>query len=124
MRVVSHAADYDRPCRTASNHGHRARHPWFLPRNLLSRRGVALPLLQPLAPVFTATGEVTFYLPPGTWTHLLTGERVAGGFSNYVGGFCTESIMDDLRAAASEMSARRAAEAEPRPVPGASFAPR
>ena len=43
------------------------------------RLGRELPLLQPLAPVFTATGEVAFYLPPGTWTHLLTGERVAGG---------------------------------------------
>lgn len=32
-----------------------------------------------VAPVFTASGEVTFYLPPGTWTHLLTGERVDGG---------------------------------------------
>jgi len=32
-----------------------------------------------VAPVFTASGEVTFYLPPGTWTHLLTGERVEGG---------------------------------------------
>jgi len=32
-----------------------------------------------VAPVFTASGEVTFYLPPGAWTHLLTGERVEGG---------------------------------------------
>ena len=32
-----------------------------------------------IAPVFTETGEVDFYLPEGTWTHLLTGERKAGG---------------------------------------------
>ena len=32
-----------------------------------------------VAPVFTATGEVEFYLPAGTWTHLLTGEEVQGG---------------------------------------------
>ena len=32
-----------------------------------------------VAPVFSETGEVTYYLPDGTWTHLLTGERVVGG---------------------------------------------
>lgn len=32
-----------------------------------------------VAPVFTESGEVSFYLPAGTWTHLLTGERVTGG---------------------------------------------
>lgn len=32
-----------------------------------------------VAPVFSATGEVEFYLPAGTWTNLLTGEEVAGG---------------------------------------------
>ncbi|PJJ55779.1 alpha-D-xyloside xylohydrolase [Compostimonas suwonensis] len=32
-----------------------------------------------VAPVFTESGEVTFYLPEGTWTSLLTGERVQGG---------------------------------------------
>ena len=32
-----------------------------------------------VAPVFTATGEVEFYLPAGRWTSLLTGEVVAGG---------------------------------------------
>ena len=32
-----------------------------------------------VAPVFTATGEVDFYLPQGSWTSLLTGEVVAGG---------------------------------------------
>ncbi|MBN9605223.1 MAG: alpha-xylosidase [Actinomycetales bacterium] len=32
-----------------------------------------------VAPVFDESGEVEFYLPAGGWTHLLTGERVAGG---------------------------------------------
>ncbi|MBT9608023.1 alpha-xylosidase [Microbacterium sp.] len=32
-----------------------------------------------VAPVFSASGDVTFYLPAGEWTHLLTGERVTGG---------------------------------------------
>ena len=32
-----------------------------------------------VAPVFTADGVVDFYLPPGTWTSLLTGEAVEGG---------------------------------------------
>ncbi|MEU0100030.1 alpha-xylosidase [Streptomyces sp. NPDC006267] len=31
-----------------------------------------------VAPVFTADGEVEYYLPQGTWTHLLTGETVTG----------------------------------------------
>ncbi|WP_447041258.1 alpha-xylosidase [Streptomyces sp. DSM 118878] len=31
-----------------------------------------------VAPVFTAEGDVEFYLPEGTWTHLLTGQRVQG----------------------------------------------
>ncbi|MFI7386182.1 alpha-xylosidase [Streptomyces sp. NPDC049813] len=31
-----------------------------------------------VAPVFSAEGDVEFYLPAGTWTHLLTGERVQG----------------------------------------------
>jgi alpha-D-xyloside xylohydrolase len=31
------------------------------------------------APVFRDDGEVEVYLPPGRWTHLLTGEEVAGG---------------------------------------------
>ena len=30
------------------------------------------------APVFSADGEVEVYLPEGTWTHLLSGERVTG----------------------------------------------
>jgi alpha-D-xyloside xylohydrolase len=29
--------------------------------------------------VFTESGEVDFYLPEGTWTHLLSGEKKAGG---------------------------------------------
>ena len=32
-----------------------------------------------VAPVMSASGEVTFYLPEGEWTSLLTGARVAGG---------------------------------------------
>ena len=32
-----------------------------------------------VAPVFSASGEVEFYLPAGTWTNVLTGEEVAGG---------------------------------------------
>lgn len=32
-----------------------------------------------VAPVFSAEGDVEFYLPAGEWTHLLTGERVTGG---------------------------------------------
>ncbi|MYW69425.1 alpha-xylosidase [Streptomyces sp. SID8379] len=31
-----------------------------------------------VAPVFSADGDVEYYLPAGTWTHLLTGERVQG----------------------------------------------
>jgi len=33
-----------------------------------------------VAPVFSADGEVEFYLPEGEWTHLLTGESVTGGW--------------------------------------------
>jgi alpha-D-xyloside xylohydrolase len=32
-----------------------------------------------VAPIFTAGGDVEFYLPAGTWTSLLTGEEVSGG---------------------------------------------
>ncbi|WP_062300155.1 alpha-xylosidase [Demequina maris] len=32
-----------------------------------------------VAPVMSASGEVTFYLPEGTWTSLLDGSRVEGG---------------------------------------------
>ncbi|MEV8015966.1 alpha-xylosidase [Streptomyces sp. NPDC086554] len=31
-----------------------------------------------VAPVFTTEGDVEFYVPEGTWTHLLTGESVRG----------------------------------------------
>ncbi|SDE81610.1 alpha-D-xyloside xylohydrolase [Fontibacillus panacisegetis] len=32
-----------------------------------------------VAPVFSEDGEVSYYLPEGTWTHLLSGETVEGG---------------------------------------------
>lgn len=32
-----------------------------------------------VAPVFTASGDIDFYLPKGVWTNLLTGEKVQGG---------------------------------------------
>ncbi|MBU3878236.1 alpha-xylosidase [Faecalicatena sp. AGMB00832] len=32
-----------------------------------------------VAPVFSADGKVEYYLPKGTWTHLLTGEKKEGG---------------------------------------------
>jgi alpha-D-xyloside xylohydrolase len=32
-----------------------------------------------VAPVFTESGEVDFYLPEGGWTHLLSGQKRAGG---------------------------------------------
>jgi alpha-D-xyloside xylohydrolase len=32
-----------------------------------------------VAPVFSESGDVEFYLPAGTWTNLLTGEEVNGG---------------------------------------------
>jgi alpha-D-xyloside xylohydrolase len=31
-----------------------------------------------VAPVMSADGEVTFYVPAGTWTHLVTGEQIIG----------------------------------------------
>ena len=31
-----------------------------------------------VAPVFNEVGDVSFYVPEGTWTHLLTGARVTG----------------------------------------------
>ncbi|UFQ19143.1 MULTISPECIES: alpha-xylosidase [Streptomyces] len=41
-----------------------------------------------VAPVFTAEGEVEFYLPEGTWTHLLTGESARGpGWRREIHGF-------------------------------------
>jgi len=32
-----------------------------------------------VAPVFDESGEVDFYLPEGTWTHLLSGQARSGG---------------------------------------------
>ncbi|MFB4295612.1 alpha-xylosidase [Actinomadura sp. NTSP31] len=32
-----------------------------------------------VAPVFSAEGDVSYYVPDGVWTHYLTGERVHGG---------------------------------------------
>ncbi|MFC5649093.1 alpha-xylosidase [Paenibacillus solisilvae] len=32
-----------------------------------------------VAPVFSEKGQVSYYLPKGTWTHLLTGDTVQGG---------------------------------------------
>lgn len=32
-----------------------------------------------VAPVFNKEGDVSYYLPEGTWTNFLTGEKVAGG---------------------------------------------
>ncbi len=32
-----------------------------------------------VAPLFSETGEVSYYLPPGEWTNFLTGERALGG---------------------------------------------
>ena len=43
-----------------------------------------------VAPVFTATGEVDFYLPAGRWTRLLTGEVVEGpGWVRETHGFAS-----------------------------------
>lgn len=40
-----------------------------------------------VAPVFSASGDVEFYLPEGEWTHLLTGETVTGGWRRETHGF-------------------------------------
>jgi alpha-D-xyloside xylohydrolase len=32
-----------------------------------------------VAPVFSADGDIAYYVPEGAWTHVLTGEPVAGG---------------------------------------------
>ena len=37
-----------------------------------------------VAPVFTKEGEVDVYLPPGRWTHLLTGAEKTGGWHHEV----------------------------------------
>ena len=38
-----------------------------------------------VAPVFSAGGDVDFYLPAGTWTHLLTGEQLTGPAWHHAG---------------------------------------
>ena len=38
-----------------------------------------------VAPIFSTSGEVTYYLPAGEWRHLLTGEVTQGP------GWCTET---------------------------------
>lgn len=40
-----------------------------------------------VAPVFSETGEVEFYLPAGEWTHVVTGETVTGGWRRETHGF-------------------------------------
>jgi alpha-D-xyloside xylohydrolase len=45
---------------------------------LLDRQYLLGPSLL-VAPVLSESGDVTYYLPPGTWTDLLTGERREGG---------------------------------------------
>ncbi|MFG6402088.1 alpha-xylosidase [Microbacterium sp. P04] len=40
-----------------------------------------------VAPVFTESGEVEFYLPAGEWTSLITGETVSGGWRREVHGY-------------------------------------
>jgi alpha-D-xyloside xylohydrolase len=46
-----------------------------------------------VAPVFTASGETSYYIPTGTWTHLQTGETVRGpGWVNDVCDFRTVPV--------------------------------
>lgn len=40
-----------------------------------------------VAPVFQAAGDMDYYLPPGEWTHLLTGESKSGGWHRGAFGF-------------------------------------
>jgi alpha-D-xyloside xylohydrolase len=40
-----------------------------------------------VAPVFDEHGQVTYYLPEGRWTSLLTGETVQGGWKKEIFGF-------------------------------------
>lgn len=42
-----------------------------------------------VAPVFSAQGEVSVYLPPGRWTHLLTNQTAEGGWHQEQHGFCS-----------------------------------
>ncbi|MEU1619812.1 alpha-xylosidase [Streptomyces sp. NPDC005722] len=47
-----------------------------------------------VAPVLSADGEVEYYVPAGTWTHLLTGERVEGpGWRRETHGFDTLPLL-------------------------------
>jgi alpha-D-xyloside xylohydrolase len=46
-----------------------------------------------VAPVFTASGETSYYIPAGTWTHLQTGATVRGpGWVNDVCDFLTVPV--------------------------------
>ena len=36
-----------------------------------------------VAPIFSETGDVSYYLPKGIWTNFLTGKRVLGGTWNF-----------------------------------------
>jgi alpha-D-xyloside xylohydrolase len=46
-----------------------------------------------VAPVFTASGETSYYIPSGTWTHLQTGATVRGpGWVNDVCDFQTVPV--------------------------------
>jgi alpha-D-xyloside xylohydrolase len=44
----------------------------------LDRQYMLGPLIL-VAPVFSPDGEVTYYLPAGTWTSLINGEKKEGG---------------------------------------------
>lgn len=59
MRPMVQEFPYDPACRTLDRQ-------YMLGADLL------------VAPVFSEDGKVEVYLPEGTWTHLLTGERVTG----------------------------------------------
>jgi alpha-D-xyloside xylohydrolase len=47
-----------------------------------------------VAPVFSAKGEVSYYLPAGRWTHLLTGQVIAGpGWQRETHGFMSLPVL-------------------------------
>lgn len=47
-----------------------------------------------VAPVFTEDGSVEYYLPAGTWTNVLTGERISGpGWQRETHGFDTLPLL-------------------------------
>ena len=47
-----------------------------------------------VAPVLTASGEVQYYVPAGTWTNFLTGERVTGpGWVTETHGFLSLPLL-------------------------------